>query len=379
MLRCPNHRWIRWLAVAAMGFFSQPAFSQVIASSRFEGWVINSFRSASTGQFTHCAASATYNSGVSLLFSVNHRFDWNMGFASSAWNLQPGTQIPITYAIDALPPRTATASVVASNHVVAPLPDDTRLFQQMRAGLRMFVTGGGQSLGFNLTRTSLVLGTLLECARDQGRTVNVRLPNAAQSAPLPAAPPSPSVGGVTADMRVDATQFVANLLSSANMQGFRILTRADLQGEHIPPFVRASVVAWQGTASIGTLHIITNVDPRDLDKPASDIIASDARACVGEFATGRTADAEMTNVRRLHTICRASNGSLETISYILIPMPGRLVYQLSTLVPLARSEAEHEDLRLRDAVHAVINRHPAFGPSAPPASRPSSPQPDRRL
>lgn len=354
--------------------FSFSATAQTIASARFEGWHLSSHRSATTGQFTHCAASARYNSGVSLLYSVTHRFDWNMGFVSSSWNLQTGTQVPIVYAIDALPPRAATAIAVNNHHVVVPLPDDPRLFQQMRAGLRMTVTGAGQTLTFNLTRTSLVLATLLACVNDNGRSVQVQVPSPPTPQPVPAAPQvaiSPrGTAGVTADMRIEATQFVANLLSQANMRGFRILTRTELQSDQLSSFIRTSDVVWQGEGSFGTLHIRSNLDARELDGLAAEVIAWDARVCTGEFITGRTSDPDMTNVRRLHTFCRSPDGLLETISYLLIPMPGRLVYQLSTVAPLSRSEAEPEDRRLRDAVHAVISRHPAFGPGSPPARAP---------
>jgi len=368
--------------------FSFPVTAQVIASSRFDGWELSSHRSATTGQFTHCAASARYNSGVSLLYSVSHRFDWNMGFTSTSWNLQPGTQVPVIYTIDSSPPRAATAIAVNNQHVVVPLPDDLQLFQQMRAGLRMTVTGAGQTLTFNLTRTSLVLATLLACANDNGRSVQVHAPSLPAPQPVPSAPqvaaPSRTPPSVTADMRIEATQFVANLLSQANMRGFRILTRSELQSDQISSFIRTSDVVWQGEGSFGTLHIRPNLDPRELDGLTADMIASDARVCTGEFVTGRTADSEMVNVRRIHTFCRNPDGTLETISYLFIPMPGRLVYQLSTVAPLSRSEAEPEDRRLRDAVHAVISRHPAFGPGSPPArapepvTRPSVSAPERR-
>jgi len=354
--------------------FSFPVVAQVISSSRFEGWELTSHKSATTGQFTHCAAMARYNSGVDLLYSVSHRFDWNMGFASNSWNLQQGTQVPIIYAIDSLPPRAATAVAVSNRHVVVPLPDDPRLFQQMRAGLRMTVTGAGQTLTFNLTRTSLVLATLLACANDNGRSVRVQAPSSPAPQPVPSGPQvatSPrGTAGVTADMRIEATQFVANLLSQANMRGFRILTRTELQSDQLSSFIRTSDVVWQGEGSFGTLHIRSNLDARELDGLAAEVIAWDARVCTGEFITGRTSDPEMTNVRRLHTFCRSPDGLLETISYLLIPMPGRLVYQLSTVAPLSRSEAEPEDRRLRDAVHAVISRHPAFGPGSPPVRAP---------
>jgi hypothetical protein len=381
-----GREWRGLLAAAAIAVLTGPASAQTIASSRFEAWDINSFRSTNTGQFSHCAASANYQSGITLLFAVNNRFQWNMGFASDNWNLRLNERIPITFSIDGLPPRNATATAISSGQVIVPMPDEPQLFQQMRAGIRMNVTGGGQNLVFNLRHTSVVLATLIRCVNDNGQSVTVQA--ATPRPPSPpnsrAEPPSGVATTVTADMRIEATQFVANLLSQADMRGFRILTRSDLERDNMSPFVRASDVAWRGDSSLGTLHIHPNVDPRDLDRLTADLIAADARACSGEFITGRMADPEMSNVRRLHTFCGRPDGGLETVSYFLLPMPGRLVYQLSTSSPLSRSEAAPEDRRLRDAVHAVISRHPAFGPSSAPArpqepaTRPAVSQPERR-
>lgn len=278
------------------------------------------------------------------------------------------------------------AIAISSDQVIVPMPDEPQLFQQMRAGFRMTVTGAGQNLGFDLRHTSVVLATLLRCANDNGQSVTVQAaaPRPPSNPSSRAEPPSGAARTVTADMRIEATQFVANLLSQADMRGFRILTRSDLERDNISPFVRASDVAWRGESSFGTLHIHPNIDPRDLDRLTSDLIAADARACSGEFITGRMADPEMSNVRRLHTFCGRPDGGLETVSYFLLPMPGRLVYQLSTSSPLSRSEAAPEDRRLRDAVHAVISRHPAFGPGAEPArpqepaTRPAVSQAERR-
>jgi hypothetical protein len=119
------------------------------------------------------------------------------------------------------------------------------------------------------------------------------------------------------------------------------------------------------------LLIHPNRDLNSLDGLAADIIAGDARACSGEFATARTADADMPNVRRLSTFCVLDANPI-TLTYLLLPMPGRLVYQMTIVGRSSRSAASAEDQRLRDAVHAVVARHPALGP-APAPVRPQAP------
>ncbi|WP_270934426.1 hypothetical protein [Falsiroseomonas oryzae] len=345
-----------------------------IRSARFQNWTISSHSSDRTGQFSHCAANASYRSGIVLLFSINENQQWTIGFLSRNWNLRPGSEIDLTYFVDNRPPRPGVARALDANLVLMPLPPENSLFQQMRAGQVLTVLAAGQTFQFSLTGTSVMLQTLLDCSRSRGNiTVAVpqpappQAPTPTQSAQPRDRPPSTS----SAERRLEATQFVANLLSDSGMRGFRIMTTSEMQREDTIPHIRAADVAWQGDGTLGTLHVLSGPAAGNLDRQASEIIASDARDCPGEFMTARVADAEMRNVRRLMTFCTIRPNESLALHYMLLPMPGGIAYQLAIIGRAGRDAASVEDQRLRDAVHSVVTRHPALGPSASERPTPS--------
>ncbi len=50
--------------------------------------------------FSYCAGSASYNSGITVVFFVDSNFQWGIGFFNSAWNLTSGSSYPIGFAVD---------------------------------------------------------------------------------------------------------------------------------------------------------------------------------------------------------------------------------------------------------------------------------------
>jgi hypothetical protein len=51
-------------------------------------WRVTAYADDQTGAFSSCIASARYQSGTYLLFSVSNSFSWNMGFANPQWQLR---------------------------------------------------------------------------------------------------------------------------------------------------------------------------------------------------------------------------------------------------------------------------------------------------
>lgn len=364
---------IRAAVVSCALLVSSQAMGAEMRNARFGAWYAGAYTNDQTGQFSHCAANASYNSGITLFLSVNSNFGWSMGFANRTWSLPVGQNIPITYVVDNYAPRSASARVINKDMVIVLLPDDVGLFQQFRIGNILRVNTGSNTSEFRLTGTANLLNVLLNCARTRGDLSAPAV--AARSAPPPPAStppaPAPSTGGPAADSgrdaaerRLEATQFVANLLAQAEMRGHRLITLTEMRELDLPQAIRASDVAWRGEGTFGTLIVHANRDANSLDAMAADIISGDARACSGEFATARTSDSEMQNVRRLSTFCSDSSSAI-TLTYLLLPMPGRIIYQMTVVGRAGRSEASAEDRRLRDAVHAIVARHPALGPRQP--------------
>src|SRR5262249_28715306 len=63
-------------------------------------WIGGAFSDDSTGAFSHCAATSSYASGVSLVIGQNTANAWLLGFASPDFKLNKGDQAPIDVTFD---------------------------------------------------------------------------------------------------------------------------------------------------------------------------------------------------------------------------------------------------------------------------------------
>ncbi|GMG85258.1 hypothetical protein LNKW23_44750 [Paralimibaculum aggregatum] len=136
-----------------------------IAPLRLGNWQGGAYSDDRTGAFSHCAASARYRSGITLLFSVTRERSWSMGVSSPDWRLRPGATYPIRYRVDGGAVHDAAA--LARSPVLAQvmLPASERLFLSFRKGRMLRIAAAGRVLEFRLDGTARLLTALLGCAR----------------------------------------------------------------------------------------------------------------------------------------------------------------------------------------------------------------------
>jgi hypothetical protein len=144
------------------------ASSAEIAKLRIGNWSGGAFSNDSTGAFSHCAASARYKSGITLVFSVSNDRVWSMGFSSPSWNLTPKSSYPVKYWVDGGQVLNGTAYAKTTRLAQVILPANSSLFSAFRHGGMLRVAAEHQTLAFRLTDTSDLLTTLLRCSRDHG-------------------------------------------------------------------------------------------------------------------------------------------------------------------------------------------------------------------
>ena len=63
-------------------------------------WAGGAVTNNQTGDFSYCAVSASYKSGVTMHASLNGSYGWNLGFSNRAWGLKPGDSVPMELAFD---------------------------------------------------------------------------------------------------------------------------------------------------------------------------------------------------------------------------------------------------------------------------------------
>lgn len=117
------------------------------------------------GQFSHCAMSARYRSGVTMLFSITRSYNLNMGFAEASWNLPLGRNFQVTYRVDRMAAVEAPGRVINARQFVIDLPDRHRIFDQFRRGRRLHMQIPGKIFAMSLTGTRKALNRLLACTR----------------------------------------------------------------------------------------------------------------------------------------------------------------------------------------------------------------------
>ena len=126
-------------------------------------WSAGAYSMPGSMAFDHCAGSAPYKSGVTLVFAVDRTFQWSMGLYNPSWQLAQGSKYQITYAIDASGPTLAQAVAIGPSQVEIPLAPNVTLFKRFMQGEQLVVNAASQNFAFDLTKTIELLPDLLRC------------------------------------------------------------------------------------------------------------------------------------------------------------------------------------------------------------------------
>ena len=152
-----------FLAVAASLQAVLPAAAARIEHFKVGNWDAGAYTHSKTGKFSHCAASAKYKNGNTLIFAIFRNRSWALGIANKEWTLKVGDTYPVRYRIDKGAELTGKAGAVANNQIKLPLPGDDSLFNRMRNGRLLTVSLGFKTTKFALTDTDAILTRLFKC------------------------------------------------------------------------------------------------------------------------------------------------------------------------------------------------------------------------
>jgi S1-C subfamily serine protease len=131
-------------------------------SIRIGNWIGGAFSNDQSGAFSHCAATASYANGISLVVGQNASGSWLLSFASPGFRFKKGDSSPIDVVFDGQEQARLFATATASNMVTSILPTNVaRTFQ--KASLMVVTTNGSAPLQFSLTSTAPVIAALGNC------------------------------------------------------------------------------------------------------------------------------------------------------------------------------------------------------------------------
>lgn len=281
------------------------------------GWSGGAYTSDRTGEFTHCAISAAYRSGISVVFVIDPKLQWSMGFVNKRWALGKGSTYDVSYQIDRGPIVNAKALAIGTDMVRIRLLDSSKLFEDFQKGYELAVMTQGQTFRFSLTDSSAALSRALSCAirNAPGASASTTNPFAGRNAnndPFGRSATQTLSDPVTAPFHADAVAFAANLLSVAGVPGYRILSRDELS-EGLQPYD----AVWVAGDVAGTVKVVAAKDASTADEIATIVVALGSSRCKGKFASARLPSADGSGSVRIKSACQTAESTTQDENIIV--------------------------------------------------------------
>src|SRR3984893_9180878 len=126
-------------------------------------WKGGAYTNDQTGEFTHCAAGAGYDSGIYFMVTVDQGAGWSLGFHNPKWTLTKSQDFQIALTFDGQRPFNVQGVALSENLIRVPMPTDSTLIAQFRKAKAMTAFTQGQLFQFKLDQTAQLLPTLANC------------------------------------------------------------------------------------------------------------------------------------------------------------------------------------------------------------------------
>ena len=136
---------LAWLAVTGQAQARGPYGSITVGE-----WKGGAYTNDRTGTFSHCAAGATYKSGIYFVVSITDQLNWNLGFTHEDWKLTPGQAFPMALTFDGRPAINVHGEPLSATLVKVSMPVKSALIAQFRGANVMTIFAQGQLFQFKL-------------------------------------------------------------------------------------------------------------------------------------------------------------------------------------------------------------------------------------
>jgi hypothetical protein len=326
-------------------------------------WKGGAYTVDQTGAFSHCAAGASYDSGIYFMVMIDQGGGWSLAFQHPKWSFTVGQAFPIVLTFDGQGPFNVQGVALGQSLVRVPMPTDSALIAQFRKAKTMSAFTQGQLFQFKLDQTAVLLPTLANCVavvKQQGVAsagdFSVKpSPKAVAAAAPPAAagvslrPEAPQ--NLSSDMQIEAIELASNFILRTALHNPRVLGRAET-----PIAVASTGAAWSSDEAVGFVRIIPAKEGLKGLDVASAVVAMDARDCKGKFASARNSElVDSDVVFRGFSSCEDSAGPRLSQYFIVSRKKGGFV--LFSVVSNMKTEAAKtitKDERLADFRKAAL-------------------------
>lgn len=345
-----------WASVFSFALCTAGSAAQISGSNFQVGvWSGAAYKSDS-GQFSHCAISATYQDNTILVFARSAS-GWSMGLANNAWKLQNGSQYPVQYYIDSEPARQGTATAIETDQVSIDLPNDQTLYDRMRLGARLYVKTASNLMNFGLAGTGAALNALSSCLSSYQQ--------ASTGDPFGGTGGSNgqgSNGQGTQQASTSGAKPAAGSKAEMNKVVDALMKNAGLKYEYIDPdefpdVIGPNDVGWWVGDGMGTIDIVasgTDADPAQYIKHQQQYDQKDCKG--GTFSAEGVSDPYDTSgkIARLFASCKMANAKDSWGDYNLVFHRSQGgAYAVVTTFYGNYPPGQDIDVKLREAVYRL--------------------------
>jgi hypothetical protein len=328
-------------------------------------WYGKAHANKTTGEFTGCTIESDYNSGASLMFRLAADFEFEVWVGHRDWLFPEGKEIPVKVTVDKVTPRVQDAIVVHANYVAVPIGSSEESFDLFRRGNYLTIAFDDKKVLFHLDGTQRALTKLLECVEkyrqpktkvagsDKPETVTTAAAPAGV-VPTPGADVPPASGDRLA-LRLEATEFAANIASAAGIDGFQIISDAETRKKFGDPDT-----LWEAGELLGVANIL-DVGPE---------MSIDDAAAFGWYSAGGCEAGRSTAMRRerkdgidiVHVAieCTPEKGDPIMVNKTVSPRPAGGYFEFGFAVVVGAEDGEAANApaqeNLKDAVLEVLPR-----------------------
>jgi hypothetical protein len=122
-----------------------------------------------SGKFDYCYISSNVRNGRSLTFAVSGERMWVLFFGDTRWQLKKDDNFDAILSIDDKPLTQGKVLVVTSDRVGTGLPNETVVFEKLRAGRAITLTVPWGTFKYSLNGSTKALNAVDACrARNAG-------------------------------------------------------------------------------------------------------------------------------------------------------------------------------------------------------------------
>lgn len=288
-----------WLT-AAIAAFPTISSAEFIPGSNYGygSWQGAAYTSDANGLFSHCAISASYVSGDTLVFSVNANATVSVAVASPGLSLEVGQRVPVTIRVDNRRPFFGDAVALSNDFAGLEIQDFNSALTAFQRGRTMVIESPVGVGMYDLTGTFRALEAAKQCAMNYYRY---------SSAPRGRAPIAPSSD------KTLLFQIATGMISDLALSDFRYLTDEEAS-LYFSADMQVPAVFWSSESAglFGGVLATPAGDVKRLRETDGGDIAYLGQFCGGEIATtARDLPFPDLTAREIRALCISDNAQTE--------------------------------------------------------------------